>query len=916
MRSALLTVTAVLFTLSVTGDAQVIDDFSHQGWRRFSTTPGTLSTRPGKLHLADAPGDPDYVTASKTFAVDVDKTPLFLVHVGTLSDRGTVKLIRKEPYDKRVALQLDRPGLYLVDMRKQFAWTGRNEIQVCLYAIGDRAEIDYDFVEFAAKLTEKDKQALLKRITSGNVKLSTAPFEVVPLFNACSVYYKSPPVDGLSTSYRKRGGQWQPAFPLVYVNEDGMYRGSIVNLEENTLYEVRLTDAGGKVLAHTRFRTWRSDVPVARTIVLDADNFTGRYVVKDSGTPDGWVKITARKGFVLRNDRTGPLLELDGVKNVLVEGLTLRGGLRNIITIKRCRNVRVVNCDLAGWGRTGIQRFDRDGKYYTKSGNPVNWDCAILLSRTEGTVIERCYIHDPVNKANSWYYSHPAGPEAVGVDRPESTVLRYNDFIGSDEHRWNDAVEGAGNFHIDGGFNRDADIYGNLMCYANDDAIEIDGGQTNVRVFQNKFEGCLCGVSIQGCMSGPSYVFGNLLVNMGDERGLAGQTIKTSSHANGPHAVSFIFNNTCFGDSRDLNLPYNLRIVAKNNLFAGVDAISGRSRSRQSECDYNLLVAGRPGEEKHGVVAEPGFVDPDKGLFSLQRTSPAIGRGIALPNFAPSTTGHVDIGALPFAANLVLPVRPVPVLLDRYQVVFSSADVDPRHPATVTATVSQKGFAQRFRIAKNDVFDWFTVTPAAGILQAGKPVLFTVTVDATKTTRRQLYKGAFLVRLENGYSRPVMVYARTSYTPPLKPRQGDAWVTYLEAESGTGGKPYEVVSDSSASGGKYVRLSGPGKKNPVEYRFRTPRPGKYFVVLRVRAEEPVHAHDSLYFGIDNGPFDRSRLRVATKWNWSLAAHNRQMSLICLQPLDLTAGDHVLRLAPQESLQVDLIAVTDNPKPFE
>lgn len=152
-------------------------------------------------------------------------------------------------------------------------------------------------------------------------------------------------------------------------------------------------------------------------------------------------------------------------------------------------------------------------------------------------MVERCYIHDPVSTADSWYYSHPAGPQAVGMDKSRSTVLRYNDFIGSDRHRWNDAVEGTGNFHLDGGFNRDGDVYGNMMCFANDDALEIDGGQTNVRVFLNKFEGCLCGVSVQGCMSGPSYVFRNLLVNMGDERGLAGQTIKTSSHANGPSAV-------------------------------------------------------------------------------------------------------------------------------------------------------------------------------------------------------------------------------------------------------------------------------------------------------------------------------------------------------------------------------------------
>ncbi|HJN16457.1 MAG TPA: right-handed parallel beta-helix repeat-containing protein, partial [Armatimonadota bacterium] len=619
--------------------AEVIDDFSQGDWGLFPSTPGQLTVETGRLHLQDAEGTPNWATASKVITVDVDETPSFLVNVTSASDRGTVKLIRQDPYDKRTAIEIDRPGLYAVDMRAKYGWEGSCDIEICLYAIGDEEEITYEYVKLAEQLTEREETLIEERDQGGNIRLDVAPFDVVPLFNTCSIYFTSPKLDVLRVLYRRKGDDWLKAFPPAYFEEDSMYRGSVVDLDEDTSYELKLTDGAGEILAQTDFATWSSDVPIAKTVVLDEDNFNGHLTITGSGTPEGWIRYTARQGFALRNDREGPLIELREASYVLLEGLVLRGGLQDAISVKKCEHVRIVNCDIAGWGRIGTQRFDRDGKFYTKEGSAINWDSAILISKSTGTVVERCYIHDPVSTANSWYCSHPAGPQAVGIDKPQSTVLRYNDFIGSDLHRWNDAVEGAGNFHVDGGFNRDADIYGNLMCFANDDALEIDGGQTNVRVFLNKFEGCLCGVSIQGCMSSPSYVFRNLLVNMGDERGIGGQTIKTSSHSNGKSAVSFIFNNTCSGHSSDLSLPGNLRIVAKNNIFAGTTAIRGRQRSPQSECDYNLLSTEEEIRETHGILGGPGFVDAEAGLFTPVEASSAVGHGAEIDNFTPAVDG-------------------------------------------------------------------------------------------------------------------------------------------------------------------------------------------------------------------------------------------------------------------------------------
>jgi hypothetical protein len=901
----------LLALTSVSRQFQNLDDFSAGGW--LQCTPGTMTVEQGKLFLKDAPGELTWVTARKSFTVDVDRTPLFVVKVVDVSRVGTIKLIRQHPFEKRVALEIDRPGLYTVDMRERFRWKGRIAIETCLYAIGDEAEVTYAYVRFAEKLTTGEEKEVTERAGRGHAPL----FEVFPLFNTCGVYFRSPERVGLSMAYRTPGGEWLPAFPPAYFPEDRMYRGSIVDLSEDTAYELKVSGEKGEVLAQKEFRTWRTAVPIAKTIVLDETNFAGHLKVKKSGTADGWIKITAKPGFILRNERAGPLIQLSWKRYILLEGLTLRGGLNEAISIKHCQHVRVVNCDIAGWGRIWTHRLDTDGKFSPEgSGDPINRDSAILVSRSLGTVVERCYIHDPVSTANSWYYAHPGGPQAVFVDRPWSTVVRYNDFIGSDEHRWGDAIEGSHNFRINGGFNRDADIYGNMICFANDDSLEIDGGQINVRVFDNKLEGCLCGVSIQGCMSSPSYVFRNLMVNMWDERGLAGQTIKTSSHTNGPSAVSFILGNTCCGKSDDLFLRRNLRIMALNNIFAGRRAIRGRAGSPQSVCDYNLLSTGEPTDEKHGIIDKPGLVDPASGLFTLRTSSAAVGKAIPIANFAPGANGRVDMGAIPLGSDRVLPYRPVPIYLDRYQLVFSVEETKARRAKTVSVSVKGQGFSSPYRIAKNSAFDWFTATPRNGVVETGKALTFTVTMHPERMTERATYKGAFLVRLANGYSRPVMVYGKTDFVPVVRPSRDGVWVSYLEAEAPSGGRAYGAIDDAAASGGKAILLAGDAGKDPAEYRFGVPKDGVYFVLLRVRSSEPAGAHDSLFFAMDGRELKRSRLRSTTSWGWSMAAQNRQMPLICLQPRKLKAGEHVLRIAPHESIYLDLIGITDNPKMFE
>jgi hypothetical protein len=113
-----------------------------------------------------------------------------------------------------------------------------------------------------------------------------------------------------------------------------------------------------------------------------------------------------------------------------------------------------------------------------------------------------------------------------------------------------------------------------------------------------------------------------------------------------------------------------------------------------------------------------------------------------------------------------------------------------------------------------------------------------------------------------------------------------------------------------------LALSRDTSKSPAEYRFAVPKSGKYFVVMRIRSDEPVDAHDTVRFAMDDGPLDEACLLSATSWGWSLVAHNRKQRLTRLQAFDLNAGEHVLKLAPRDSIYVDLIAVTDDPAMYD
>ena len=258
----------------------------------------------------------------------------------------------------------------------------------------------------------------------GRIKpVAEGELRVVPLFENCSVTWgAAKEIGGLALEYRKSGdAAWAKAPPIPYFENVKNYRGSMMGLRESTDYEFRLV-AGGDVKASGAFRTWSTKVPVAKTVEIDPATATWPMKIDAKGSPDGWIRYTAKGGAVLDVRGAEQAFAVDGAEYVLLDDMVLRGGRgKNMIRVERSKGVRIRNCDISDWGRDSKPNYAHKGLWAEtrKPYGNVNFDSAIAIGRGAAeTVVERCYVHDAHSRANSWYYAHPSGRIRSSPDPP------------------------------------------------------------------------------------------------------------------------------------------------------------------------------------------------------------------------------------------------------------------------------------------------------------------------------------------------------------------------------------------------------------------------------------------------------------------------------------------------------------------
>jgi hypothetical protein len=471
---------------------------------------------------------------------------------------------------------------------------------------------------------------------------------VTPLFNSASVLlFGRSAEETIRVEYRPRGQRrWLLANQLLWDPIAGALSGSVVRLSAGTDHELRIT-----VLEESRvvevidatFRTWDEQPPVdPEKVYRLADIYQGGTLdlvaLGIRGKAGGWARIIGDPETpIIAGADAKEAIRIGNHSYILFENITVRGG-RNAISADSAHHLRFSGCDISGWGRAPAQM--RDGLAYEseEATEPINLDAAFALVRSGVVVVEQCHVHSPRPRANHWSDGHPRGPTAFLADanHPDpafrgQVVLRHNRFHGSPEHRFNDVIESRLNGRVWGGFVRDSAIHDNYLAYANDDIVEIDGGQSNILLYNNHMEQGYCGISAAPNMRGPSYIFNNFIHNLGDERQLSWAAVKVGGLYSAPGGVLNVFENVIATNSNGI-------------AYAGFRGDSAFWVNMRNNVLLSTGAGARAGFMVYDIAGYPGSNFVNNHFYRLDEAESKLVGPVdpALQQFAPAIPSLLD----------------------------------------------------------------------------------------------------------------------------------------------------------------------------------------------------------------------------------------------------------------------------------
>ncbi len=727
------------------------------------------------------------------------------------------------------------------------------------------------------------------------------------------------PAASATLRYRKKGEDaWMEALPLVHRPSEGVFRGSVLNVDPDTDYQLEctLTDPRGTATGHATVRTWGNGVPVGRVVRLPRGTSDQPLVISDKGTPDGWILYTSADAESLLDAGTSApsAIHIKDAAYVILDKLTIRGGAARGIYVTDSNHIRIRNCDISGWGDPGRPDESLEhGRYVDVNGKLINWQAGVHVGpKSSQVVVEGNFIHSPRGTANSWAHGHPAGPQGVILDMTAgNNVVRNNDIIGSQNHWWNDGIESMYNQYVGGGPHRDTDISGNIIAFANDDGTELDGGQINVRYFNNWVQWAYCGVSCAPNRAGPSYVYRNLFVLTGELRGRTNFGFKMGGDKFAHPGRSFLFHNTMISTNYGLSTGHYgtgaTPITARNNLYLGGEVFLRGAIMDNYDLDHDLLQPGTlsppdADQQANAVQAVPVFTNATAGDYRLAPTSPGVDRASPLPTLNQIHTGDApDIGAIETGASETFPLRDgglsaVP------QMIRPTLDTNGRIIASLSLR-APRSIGHTWRAHPNS--DWIACSPSSGDTGDAQQTI-TVTIDPSSLPIAR-HRGAITFRTDDGVCRTILLQFDRRHENPFS-------IT-LEAESGVIGGVFEKWEDPKASGGSYLVVPPQSKMNAdgaVAFEFEVPADDVYYLHASARAPGPVAmTHDSFYVSVNEGPRVQWNLQHlgSPLFNWQVVSTNEAAAY----PIPLTRGKHTVRFHPRESgAAIDAVRLSNEP----
>ena len=496
----------------------------------------------------------------------------------------------------------------------------------------------------------------------------------LPTYESVGLYWSNPGATaavGCQVKFRKVGdAAYIQGLDMWFDARNNECRGSLVHLAPDTNYEAQMTVPGSLIppVRTVLFKTWANQVPVASTVTVPSG--TAMLNITQGGSSiTGYRVYQGAAGAALDGQDTAQYNVYINASFVVVRGLVLRGAQQHAIRIAPdVTDVIIEDNDISGWGRT------------RGNGLGVNADSAVYVfcnssSSLARVTIQRNEIHDPRYTSNSWSDGHPEGPQAITMEYcPGNHVIRHNEIFSTTGRYFNDIISGSDNFSTSGFPNADSDIYGNELSHAWDDAIETEGGNSNVRIWGNYMDRTGTGIASTVTSVGPLYMFRNVYnrsrmlekspLDQDDRQAM----FKAGSDASLGDGRRYIFHNTML-QAVETGAVYKLggsagvsgtgsnklihNTVTRNNiwhLWRPWEAIYDEGADNDFAYDmYN----GSPGAPiANGILATPfymsghGWQSESGGLYQLSQGTPGHDQGARVANFNDSFLGAApDIGA-------------------------------------------------------------------------------------------------------------------------------------------------------------------------------------------------------------------------------------------------------------------------------
>src|SRR5690348_13599972 len=163
-------------------------------------------------------------------------------------------------------------------------------------------------------------------ITGGLLRAAGPEAWAVPTFESLGLYYNRAMASRrCKVRYRPANATaWREGYPLVYDPRERQYRGSLVGLTPDTLYDIRLEADGAP--AESQARTRSEQFPIGKTTFLPGGTADETLTIREGGTEKAWHLFIPAPGTKYVNDvfnRSDYNIVVDA-DHVILRGLELK----------------------------------------------------------------------------------------------------------------------------------------------------------------------------------------------------------------------------------------------------------------------------------------------------------------------------------------------------------------------------------------------------------------------------------------------------------------------------------------------------------------------------------------------------------------------------------------------------------------